>query len=84
VFEIRLRVLDVREHEGDAPSFLGIAEGFPQVLVHATSASQAEADLMRSLIDHLERLKDPEATRIQLDDFPTVRSSAFRLAYPRA
>ena len=84
MFEIRLRVLDVREHEGDAPSFLGIAEGFPQVLVHATSASQAEADLMRSLIDHLERLKDPEATRIQLDDFPTVRSSAFRLAYPRA
>jgi hypothetical protein len=73
VFEIRLRVLDVREREGDAPSFLGIAEGFPQVLVHATSAGGAEADLERALIDHLERLKEPGATRIQLDDFPTVR-----------
>jgi len=72
VFEIRLRVLDVREREADPPSFLGIAEGFPQVLVHAASASQAEADLVRALVDHLESLKEPEATRIQLDDFPTV------------
>ena len=73
MFEIRLRVLDVREHESDAPSFLGIAEGFPQVLVHAVSAVRAEGDLVRALIDHLERLKDPEATLIQLDDFPTAR-----------
>ena len=53
MFEIRLRVLDVRERQGDPPSFLGIAEGFPQVLVHATSAADAEGDLVRALIAHL-------------------------------
>jgi len=68
VFEIRLRVL-----EAGPGSYLGIVEGFPQVLVHATTAAQAEADATRALADHLERSMDCEATRIQYDDFPTVR-----------
>ncbi|MFZ0698990.1 MAG: hypothetical protein WAN74_02185 [Thermoplasmata archaeon] len=68
MFEFRLRILDVGEG-----SYLGIVEGFPEVMVHATSAHQAEADLTRALIAHLESLQDLEATRLELDDFPTVR-----------
>jgi hypothetical protein len=73
MFEFRLRILDVREREADPPSFLGIVEGFPEVLVHATTVEQTERDLIDALIDHLRRLQDHEATRIDLDDFPTVR-----------
>jgi hypothetical protein len=69
LFEFRLRILEV----GQA-SYLGIVEGFPQVMVHASDSSAAEADLVRALVDFLERLKDEETTRIQCDDFPTVRS----------
>jgi hypothetical protein len=69
MFEFRLRILDVGEG-----SFLGIVEGFPEILVHATSPGEAEADLTRALADHLKRLQDLEATRIDWDDFPTVRS----------
>ncbi len=68
MFEFRLRILDVGEG-----SYLGIVEGFPDVMVHATSAQQAEADLVRALDAHLEGLQDCEATRLELDDFPTVR-----------
>ena len=82
MFEFRLRILDAREREGDPPSYLGIVEGFPQVLVHATSAGQAEADLTRALIDHLERSMDREATRIQVEDFPTVRRPRLYLTPP--
>jgi hypothetical protein len=53
--------------------FLGIVEGFPEILVHATSPGQAEADLTRALIEQLARLQDREATRIDWDSFPTVR-----------
>jgi hypothetical protein len=73
MFEFRLRILDAREKDTDPNTFLGIVEGFPEILVHATSAGQAEADLTRALIGHLERLHDREATRLDLDDFPTVR-----------
>jgi len=73
VLEIRLRILDVPERETDPPSFLGLVEGFPQVLVHAASVDQAERDLVNALEGHLARLMDPEATRLQLDDYPTVR-----------
>jgi hypothetical protein len=73
MFELRLRILDVREADTDPPSFLGIVEGFPEVLIHSTSAEQAEADLTHALIEHLARLQDREATRLQLDEFPTVR-----------
>jgi hypothetical protein len=69
MFEFRLRVLDVGEG-----SFLGIVEGFPEILVHATSPGQTEADLIRALIEHLKGLQDRESTRIDWDDFPTVRS----------
>jgi len=43
MFEFRLRVLDVGRG-----SFLGIVEGFPEVLVHATYALEAERDLTRA------------------------------------
>jgi hypothetical protein len=75
MFEFRLRILDVGEG-----SFLGIVEGFPEILVHATSPGQAEADLTRALVDHLERLQDREATRIDWDDFPTVRLARLYLS----
>ncbi|HTT44490.1 MAG TPA: hypothetical protein VMH38_00540 [Thermoplasmata archaeon] len=73
MFEFRLRILDVRESDMDPPSFLGIVEGFPEILVHATSPIQAERDLVNALSEHLKRLQDREATRIDWDDFPTVR-----------
>jgi predicted RNase H-like HicB family nuclease len=75
VLEIRLRILDVQESDVGPNSFLGIVEGFPEILMHATTVEQAERDLVNALEEHLRRLMDQEATRIQLDDFPTVRVS---------
>ena len=75
MLEIRLRILDVQESDVGPNSFLGIVEGFPEILMHATTVEQAERDLVNALEEHLRRLMDQEATRIQLDDFPTVRVS---------
>jgi predicted RNase H-like HicB family nuclease len=73
MFEFRLRILDVRERENDPPSFLGIVDGFPQVMAHAASTTEAERDLTAALGEHLARIQDREATRIDWDEFPTVR-----------
>ncbi len=80
MFEFRLRILDARERDTDPFSFLGIVEGFPEILVHARTMEQAERDLVNAFEEHLKRLMDREATRIQLDDFPTVRVSRLVLA----
>ena len=77
MFEFRLRILDVRERDGDPPSFLGIVEGFPQIMTHSSSVEEARIGLTGALAEHLKRLQDREATRIDWDDFPTVR--VFRL-----
>jgi hypothetical protein len=77
VFEFRLRILDA-----GGGSFLGIVEGFPELLVHAASAGDAEADLVRAIVAHLGRLQNPEATWPQLDDFPTVRTARILLTPP--
>jgi predicted RNase H-like HicB family nuclease len=79
MFEFRLRILDVRERETDPPSFLGIVEGFPEVMAYATSPERAEAELTSTLAEHLKRLQDREATRIEWDEFPTVRRLAMTL-----
>ena len=84
MLEIRLRVLDVRERETDPPSFLGIVEGSPGILEHATTVEQAEKDLVNALEEHLTRLMDQEATRLQLDDYPTVRVSRLVLTWATA
>ena len=73
MFEFRLRILDARERDTDPFSFLGIVEGFPEILVHARTVEQAERDLVNALEEHLLRLMDQEATRLELDDHPTVR-----------
>jgi hypothetical protein len=83
MFEFRLRILDVRERESDPPSFLGIVEGFPHVLVHATTASQAERDLTSALVDYVEGLRDQHSTRIEWDDYPTTRVLKVYLGPPR-
>ena len=75
MFEFRLRVLDA-----GAGSFLGIVEGFPELLVHATSAGEAEADLVRALVAHLDQLQNRDATWPHLDDLPMVRVVVLRLA----
>ena len=80
MLEFRLRILDVRERQTESPSFLGIVEGFPQILTHSTSLEQAERDLVNALDEHLRRLMYHETTRIQLDEFPTVRISRVRLS----
>ena len=81
MFEFRLRVLDVREREGDPPSYLGIVEGFPQILVHSVSPAETEAELVQTLADYLGRLQDREATRLDWDDFPTVRCVRLYVGY---
>ena len=79
MFEFRLRILDARERDTDPFSFLGIVEGFPEILVHARTVEQAERDLVNALEEHLRVLMDREATRLQLDDYPTVRSGKLYL-----
>jgi predicted RNase H-like HicB family nuclease len=79
MFEFRLRILAAREDDTDPPSFLRIVEGVPEVLVHAMTVEQAERDLTNALEEHLRRLMDHEATRLELDDFPTVRSVKLHL-----
>jgi len=83
MFEFRLRILDVRESDMDPPSFLGIVEGFPEVLAHATSVEEAERDLVNALREYFQRLQDHEATRPEWDDFPTVRTGRLMLQSPR-
>jgi hypothetical protein len=68
MFETRIRVL-----EAGVGSYLGIVEGFPDILVHATTATEAEADTVRAIADLLERMMCREETRLQFDGFPTVR-----------
>jgi hypothetical protein len=82
MFEFRLRILDVRERDTDPPSFLGIVEGLPQIMTHSFSMEQAEIDLTNALTDHLRRMQDQEATRLEFDDFPTVRVSRIHLVVP--
>ncbi len=49
-------------------------------MVHATSPGQAERDLVDALREHLRRIQDREATRIDWDDFPTVRITRLYLS----
>jgi predicted RNase H-like HicB family nuclease len=78
MIEFRLRILDVREKEADPFSYLGIVEGFPDVMSHAVTLVQAERDLVNALAEHLERLQDWETTRVEWDDFPTVLNTRLR------
>jgi hypothetical protein len=82
MFEFRLRILDAREGDGDPPSFLGIVEGVPQILVHGDSVEGAEITLQNALVEHLRGLMDHAATGIFIDDLPTVRVSALRWSQP--
>jgi hypothetical protein len=75
VFAFRLRVLDV-----GGGSYLGIVEGFPMIMAQSESAGGCEAELTRLLVAYLDGLRDEDATRIQLDDFPTVRMATLYLA----
>jgi hypothetical protein len=77
VFEIRLRILAYGPNQ-----FLGIAEGFPDVLTFSSTAEQAEIDLTNAVIQYLRRMMDLEATRCDWDDYPTVRVTCLRLAMP--
>jgi hypothetical protein len=82
MFEFRLRVLDVRERETDPFSYLGIVEGFPEILVHATSLEQAERDLVSALDVHLKRLQDQGPAGADWEVFPTVASLRLFLSPP--
>ena len=68
MFEVRLRVV-----KAGSGSYLGIAEGFPGVLVHAATAEACVSDLEDAFGRHLSSLQDLDATRLELDDLPTVR-----------
>ena len=74
MFEFRLRILDARERDTDPFSFLGMVEGFPEILVQARTVEQVERDLVNALEEHLSGLMDHEATRLQLDELPTIRA----------
>jgi predicted RNase H-like HicB family nuclease len=68
MLEFRIRVLDVHPD-----GFIGLVEGLPPLLAHAESAEEAEVEAVHLLEAHLERLMDRDETRIERDDFPTVR-----------
>jgi hypothetical protein len=74
MFAFRLRILEV-----GPDSYLGIVERFPMIMAHAESAVKCGAQLTSLLASYLEGLRDEEATRIQLDDFPTVRVARLEL-----
>jgi hypothetical protein len=63
-------------------SYLRIAEGFPSVLVHEESAERVEIDLTNALARHLQSVQDQAATRLELDDLPTVRVVRLYLSPP--
>jgi hypothetical protein len=79
MFEFRLRILDARESDTAPNSLLGIVEGFPEILVHATSVAQAEVELTSAVVEHFKRLRDHEATRLEPDEYPTVHASRLYL-----
>ncbi len=79
-----MRILDVRDNESGPSSFLGLAEGFPEVLVHAEKADEVERELVNALEGHFQRLMDHGSTRLELDDFPTVRVVRLQLCRPPA
>ena len=56
-----------------------IIERFPETLVHARTVEQVERGLVNALEGHLRGLMDQEATRLELDDFPTLRVVRLRL-----
>ena len=80
VHEIRLRILHVRERDTDRPSFRGIVEGFPGIFVHASTVGRWKGPRERAK-ERLSRLMDHGATRMQLDDLPTVRKSRLVLGF---
>jgi len=79
MFEFRLRILDARESDTGPNSFLGIVEGFPEILVHSTSIDQAEREIENALIEHLQRLMAHGATLWEQDDFPSISMIRLRL-----
>ena len=80
MFEIRPRVLDARDHGPGLGSFLGVAERFPHVLVHTTTAERPEKNLVNAPVESFRRSMVLEATRMLLSDIPTVRVVRLRLA----
>ncbi len=51
---------------------MGTIEGLPRIPTYSPSIDQAERDLVNALEGHLRGLMDQEATRLQLDEFPTM------------
>jgi hypothetical protein len=74
VFEIRLRILAYGPNR-----FLGIAEGFPDILTFSSTSEEAEIDLANAVIDHLRRSMNSDRTRLDWDDRPVVRTIRLRL-----
>ena len=68
MLEIRLRILAYGPQK-----FLGIAEGFPEVLTFSKSPEAAEVDLTNAVENRLRSLMQPESSSIDWDDAPTVR-----------
>ena len=75
MFEIRLRILAYGPRQ-----FLGIAEGFPDILTFSSTAERAEIDLTNAVEDHLRRSMNYEGTRMDWDDYPTVRAARLLLS----
>ena len=75
MFEIRLRILAYGPNQ-----FLGIAEGYPNVLTFSSTIEQAEIDLTNAVTEHLRQSMNLEGTRLDWDDHPTVRTACLRLS----
>jgi hypothetical protein len=79
MFEFRLRILDARDHDTEPLSYLGLVEGLPEILVQNATPDATEADLVAALGRFLDQLRRPDETRIEFDDFPTIRTVRLRL-----
>jgi hypothetical protein len=68
MFEFRARILQAGPN-----SFLGLVDGFPQILTESSTVGGAEIDIVNALGDYLESLAEPPDARVEHDDMPEIR-----------
>jgi hypothetical protein len=74
MFEFRARILQAGPN-----SFLGVIDGFPQILTESPTVGGAEIDVLNSLGDYIASLAEPPQAETEHDDFPTIAILRLRL-----
>jgi hypothetical protein len=68
MFEFRARILQAGPN-----SFLGLIDGFPQILTESPTVVVAQIDVLNALGECLASMAESPAVRVEHDDYPTVR-----------